>query len=320
MDQLARDLIEASIAPSTARVYGVGQRRYLSFCRGLGAAPLPLSEEQLCRYVAHLAEEGLKHTSVKGYLSAIRRLQIVGGMGDPFVASWPRLECALKGLKLRQAKKASTRPRPRLPVTPAILRSMRKFWEEDRHSRDNIMLWAACCMCFFGFLRSGEVTVPSLKEYDAEGHLSEGDVSLDSLSNPTVVQVLIKASKTDPFRKGVTLYLGKTGNDLCPVAAVAAYLAVRGRSPGPFFRFTSGVPLSREVLVRRLRAALKPFGVEVSNYSGHSFRIGAATTAAAAGIEDSLIKTMGRWESGAYLLYVRIPRDKLASVSKRLSQ
>jgi len=44
-------------------------------------------------------------------------------------------------------------------------------------------------MCFFGFLRSGEVTVPSLREYDPEGHLSEGDVTLDNLSAPTLVQV-----------------------------------------------------------------------------------------------------------------------------------
>ena len=57
----------------------------------------------------------------------------------------------------------------------------------------------------------------------------------------------------------------------------------------------------------------------MSKYSGHSFRIGAATTAASVGVEDSLIKTLGRWESSAYLLYVRVPRDRLALVSKRLS-
>ena len=36
-------------------------------------------------------------------------------------------------------------------------------------------------------------------------------------SEPSVVRVSIKASKTDPFRKGVYVHLGKTGNDLCPV-------------------------------------------------------------------------------------------------------
>ena len=43
-------------------------------------------------------------------------------------------------------------------------------------------------------------------------------------------------------------------------------------------------------------------------YADHSFRAGAATTAAASGTEDPLIKTMGRWESSTYLLYIRIPQ------------
>ena len=47
----------------------------------------------------------------------------------------------------------------------------------------------------------------------------------------------IKSSKTDPFRHGVTLYLGQTGVDLCPVAAMIDYLAVRGIASGPLFQF-----------------------------------------------------------------------------------
>lgn len=92
------------------------------------------------------------------------------------------------------------------------------LWERNKHDSDNIMLWVACCTCFFGFLRSGEITVPSLKCYDQSCHLSEGDVLLMTPQLPTAVQVTIKASKTDPFRKGVKVYLGKTES---PVAAVS---------------------------------------------------------------------------------------------------
>lgn len=263
---------------------------------------------------------GLQHSSIKGYLSAIRRLQIMNGLGDPFIASWPLLEYTLRGIKLRQAKHRVTRVKQRLPITPDILRKLKGSWEKDCHNSDFIMLWAASCTCFFGFLRSGEVTVPSMSEYDPEGHLSEGDVSLDSQSEPSVVRVHIKASKMDPFRKGVYVYLGKTGNELCPVVAVAAYLAVRDRQSGPFFRFASGTPLSRELFVKHIRIALRPYDLEVSSYSGHSFRIGAATAASAAGVEDSMIKTLGRWQSSAYQTYVRIPRESLAAVSKKLSE
>ena len=129
-----------------------------------------------------------------------------------------------------------------------------------------------------------------------------------------MVQVRIKQSKTDPFRKGVMVYLGSTGGELCPVAAVSAYLAVRGRAPGPFFVFEGGEPLSREVFVRRVPAALREVGVDFDKYAGHSFRIGAASTAAAVDVEDSLIQRLGRWKSSAYLSYVHVPRERLASV------
>ena len=142
---------------------------------------------------------------------------------------------------------------------------------------------------------------------------------MNSQMDPSVVRVHIKASKTDPFRQGVYVFLGKTGNELCPVAAVAAYLVVRGRQPGPFFRFSTGSPLSRELFVKQIRKALLPYDVDSESYSGHSFRIGAATAAAAVGVEDAMIKTLGRWRSSAYQLYVRIPRDSLAAVSKKLS-
>ena len=171
------------------------------------------------------------------------------------------------------------------------------------------MLWAACCTCFFSFLRSGEVTTPSAREYDPGAHLSYGDVTLDNTSNPSVVQEVIKASKTDPFRKGVKVYLGRTNNKLCPVAAVAAYLAIRHKQgAGPFFKFQSGIALTRASFVSRVRLALAAAGIKADNFAGHSFRIGAASTAAAKGAEDSLIKTLGRWASSAYLLYVRVPR------------
>ena len=54
---------------------------------------------------------------------------------------------------------------------------------------------------FFLEAKYGEITVLSMKECDAGSHLSEGDMRLDSVTSSTTVQVQIKASKTDPFRK-----------------------------------------------------------------------------------------------------------------------
>ena len=60
------------------------------------------------------------------------------------------------------------------------------------------MLWAAGTMCLFGFLRVGEIAVPSINNYDAGAHLSVGDVTLENREQPSLVQVTIK---TDPLER-----------------------------------------------------------------------------------------------------------------------
>ena len=100
--------------------------------------------------------------------------------------------------------------------------------------------------------------------------------------------------------------------------ALLAYLAVRGTAPGPLFVFQNGIPLSRLNLVRAVRAALESQGINVHCFDGHSFRIGAATTATACGIEESLIQVLGRWKSSAFTRYIQTPRCFLISVSSVL--
>jgi len=181
-----------------------------------------------------------------------------------------------------------------------------------------VMLWAACCMGFFGFMRAGEFTAKSGQDADSSSALSLQDVSVDQHSNPSMVKVLLRQSKTDPFRHGVAIYLGRMGADICPVSAILAYIAVRPPSVGPLFIFKDGKPLTRERLVSAVRQALTQAGIPTTGYSGHSFRIGAATAAAQAGIEDSVIKMLGRWESSAYQHYIRTPRHSLAAISQQL--
>lgn len=92
-------------------------------------------------------------------------------------------------------------------------------------------------------------------------------------------------------------------------------MAVRGMSDGPLFRFENGRALTRQRFVDHVREGLKMAGIDHSRYCGHSFRIGAATTAAAKGVEDSIIKTLGGWESLAFLHYIKIPRSQHVGIS-----
>ena len=56
--------------------------------------------------------------------------------------------------------------------------------------------------------------VSSYNAYNESSHLSFRDVTMDNLQNPQMLKVRIKASKTDPFRVGTNIFVGKTGNNL----------------------------------------------------------------------------------------------------------
>ena len=155
-------------------------------------------------------------------------------------------------------------------------------------------------MAFFGFLRVSEFTVPNQVTYDPATHLSLADISLDDRVNPTLIAVHINQSKTDPFRKGVTLYFGATSHPICPLAGILPYLALRGSQLGPLFLTKDGVGLTRHALTTFLDTVLIKLGLHTGSYNTHSFRIEAATTAAEAGIPDRCIQTLGRWQSNAY--------------------
>ena len=159
-------------------------------------------------------------------MAGIRHLHIGEGLGDHFLSSWCKLHYVLRGVKQSQGE---AEKRERLPITPPLLRKIKSVWDNQAENYDTIMLWAACCLTFFGFLRAGELTVPSDSAFDPSVHLSWGDLAVDNPMNSTVMSVRLKASKTDPFRKGITLYIGRVSSDLCPVSAMLVYLVSRGK-------------------------------------------------------------------------------------------
>ena len=285
----------------------------MNFCELYHISPLPLSETSICLFAAFLVHQGLRAQSISTYLSALRHLQITAGLPSPQRSEWPRLQYMLKGITRSQT--ASTRIR--LPVTPGIMLKLQEVCISGRLS-DYVsrLLWAACCLGYFGFLRSGEFTLPN---QSSPPSILASDLAVDSHHNPSIVQVHLRRAKTDPFGQGVSICVGKTGTPLCPVSALLNFMAVRPQGEGPLFVHKDKSPLTRSQFVQLTKRALRLANVEAAGYSGHSFRIGAATAAAAAGVPAYFIKMLGRWQSDAYHTYIRTPRESLASVSQLLT-
>ena len=114
--------------------------------------------------------------------------------------------------------------------------------------------------------------------------------------------------------------MGPMGDELCPVAAVLAYLATRGSDPGLLFTDTKKRPLLKARFVDCIRGILDVTGYPSNQFAGHSFRIGMATSAAQAGIQDSTIQALGRWNSAAFLTYTKMPGEELATESALIAR
>ena len=60
----------------------------------------------------------------------------------------------------------------RLPMMPEVLAKVKAIQGKDPSKFDHVMLWVACCLCYFVFLRSGEITAigVSLQQLHSSEH------------------------------------------------------------------------------------------------------------------------------------------------------
>ena len=190
----------------------------------------------------------------------------------------------------------------------------------SKHSGNykDTMIWAACCLAYFGLLRISEFTTKSPNHFDPSTDLLLSDVAVDSRISPTSIHITLKQSKNDQFRTGATISLGKTTHAVCPVDALVQYIAIQGGTPGSLFLVSPNQSLTRALFSAALKKAFQELHMDHHQFNTHSFRIGAAISAKQAGVSDSHLKALGRWKSDAYLKYVRLSSKDLAGLSKSL--
>ena len=106
--------------------------------------------------------------------------------------------------------------------------------------------------------------------------------------------------------------MASNNTPLCPVKALREFTLVHPTKGGPLFVFQNGTFLTRKT-ISQLMKVLIPDSI-TKTYSSHSFRIGAATTAAGAGFPRWLIQSLGRWSSDCFKEYIRIPDSTIEQV------
>ena len=121
-------------------------------------------------------------------------------------------------------------------------------------------------------------------------------------------------SKTDTFQQGHQITITATNTSTYPVRAITSVVPAVNRA-GPLFSGGRFSPLYRVDVTPTLCQLLHNINGTPSSYASHSFRIGAATTAAAAGLPPTLIKALGCWKSNAYETYVQYPPSSIHALS-----
>ncbi|XP_062592590.1 uncharacterized protein LOC134254037 [Saccostrea cucullata] len=327
LDSVVENLWDHSISIRTRNQYKVGLDCYIKFTllRGLhgSVSDLPPISEQLLIYFVAFCDEHLRlaYSTIKLYLSGIRYFYLRLKGCNPFQNNAGQnlicLQSVLTGVKKKQSMYAVPK-RSRLPITMSILTKMCQLLRSGIFDMfTSYMFEAACTVAFFGFLRCGEFTVLSDSHYD--DYVSIQDV----ICHDSFVALTLRKSKTDPFRNGVQIKLFKTQTDVCPVNAVVKYLKLRSEvfksQPLPFFVTKEGSILTRAIFIDTLKVILSQLGLNSDLYNGHSFRIGAATTAQEARIEDHLIKTLGRWSSNCYTTYIHTSPSVIQNAQQQIA-
>ena len=97
------------------------------------------------------------------------------------------------------------------------------------------------------------------------------------------------------------VFFFRSQSPLNPFEALSNYLSFRklqsSTSTEPLFISESGHVATCFWFHHHLRQVLSLSGLSPIHYSGHSFRIGAATSASRNGVPEHLIQILGRWSS-----------------------
>ena len=216
----------------------------------------------------------------------------------------------------------------RLAMTPMLMDTLKTNLGHSslRKSRKRI-LWAVATICWAGALRIHEILSRLASNYDPLTTLLTTDIKVcDVKVGDRVVDTLkitIKHPKEERLSAGVVFDVFATKDFMCPVKAFRDWQrdkVVRQTNTKPMFRLADGQNYTGAMFNRDIKRLLRnEVDYDKSPITSHSFRAGLATFMAKSGYSDEDIMTIGRWHSGAFLNYIKTPREVRAKLAEELA-
>lgn len=315
-----------------------GVRRWKSFCAAYGKSPhrpmdataplwARLEEEWLVmRFVSALADDALLAINtcasyvgqVQGWHARAHGVKLAAGM------KLGRLADMMKGLRRLRGEGARA---VRRGIAPHRLQAAMNVVFNDPSNAVHANMRAALSLALQGLLRGAEFSVDGAGKFNPCKSMTRND--LVCLTEGRLV-VMMRPCKNMQYLGGKTvpLVIGAGGAYVDAVREMRNLLRVdpvssREAATTSMFRQPSVArpgewePLTTATVRHWTRQLMQAIGEDASQFGAHSYRIGGATALFTAGANEMVIRTMGRWSSDCYRLYVRACFDQTLDWSKR---
>lgn len=266
----AASYAEDSLSKNTRSTYATAWRKFAAWCADRDFDPYG-PRGQIAIYIAWMADEGCKTSTVSIALCAIAKAFEAKGLPSP------REDRAVRLVYQGVRRRMGIAPEQVEAILPHHLRSMVDCLPEpvERNRLRTLRNRAILTLGWVGGMRRSEIVA-----------LDVADV----VEVPEGLKVTIRRSKTDQEGKGRSIAIPYgTWLETCPVRNTRAWLDAAGIKEGPLFRTVTpdgyGVrpwALTDRQLANMVKQAAKRAGVE-GRFAGHSLRAGLVTSAVRAG-------------------------------------
>ncbi|KAJ7219526.1 hypothetical protein GGX14DRAFT_533259 [Mycena pura] len=281
------NILSYSWADGTLETYGSGLLIYHCFCDSRNIAEIhraPASQDLLAAFLAAAAGNYAGKT-LEGYLSGVRAWHTIHGV------HWAPVKAESVALQPKSAAK-----KKRCPYTVEIITTLLSQLDF------NVPLDAAVASC----LTTGFYSSARLGDFDSAIHVKPSNVREETDPQGLKMTVLgLPWTKSKP--SGEDIFYATQDNVTDPCRIFANHLRVNGPPPNShlfsYVHKSAHRPLTKSAFIARIHKAFKT--AKLDPLQGHGIRIGATLFYLLRGTPFDVVKSIGRWASDAFLLYLR---------------
>jgi hypothetical protein len=300
-----KDLLANAWQESTRASYATGLLTYHVFCDQKSIDEVtraPASSDLIIAFISAMAGS-LAGSTINNYISGIKSWHVIHNI--PWNVDQLAVDAALRAATVSTPSK-STKP-PREPITVSYLSAI------INHLTRSDPLDAAIIACltttFWSVSRLGEFTVQTIKSFSVKKHITMSATALDQDRNGLQVRTFRIPFTKVSREKGETTSWAQQPGPTDPWEAFENHQQINAPAPNThIFAYKTNrrkalTPLTKRKVIERVRSIALANDLPI--FEGHGLRIGGTLEYLLRGIPFEVVRSMGRWKSDAFQLYLR---------------